>query len=153
MKLNIHRHGAKISTCVLKLVIIHTIITFSIVLVCIDIKFSPIILLHCQHAEIPQITNTFCDERDHFAGEENLMYTCQFEGFPLPKITFFFNGAVVPPDSGVTIVNNSLTIHFPQVNHSGIYQCIVSNKFGDDQQAWLLEIRQPSKCNFLEKIS
>ena len=96
------------------------------------------------HAEVPRITNTFRDERGHF-GKESLTYTCQFEGFPLPNIIFFFNGAVISPDSGVTINNNTLTIPIPEPNHSGIYQCIVSNDFGDDQQAWLLEIRQPSE--------
>ena len=97
------------------------------------------------HTEVPRITNTLHDERDHFAGEESLMYTCHFEGSPLPNITFFFNGAVISTDSGMTIIHNSLTIHSPDVSHSGIYQCIVSNEFGDDQLAWLLEIREPSE--------
>ena len=97
------------------------------------------------HAEVPRITNTIHDERDHLVGKESLTYTCQFEGFPLPNITFFHNGAVISPESGMTIVNNSLTIPSPQVSHSGIYQCIVSNEFGDDQIAWVLEIRQPSE--------
>ena len=95
--------------------------------------------------EVPRIINTIEDDRDIFVGEENLMYTCQFEGSPLPNITYYFNGAVISPISGVTIVSNTLTIPSPQVSHSGIYQCIVSNEFGDDQKAWLLEIRQPSK--------
>ena len=45
---------------------------------------------------------------------------------------------------GVNIINSTLIIPTPQVSHSGIYQCIVSNEFGDDQAAWLLEIREPS---------
>ena len=97
------------------------------------------------HAEVPSITNTIQDRTEHLVGEGSLTYTCQFEGAPLPDITFYFNGAVLSPDSGVTIVGNTLTIPSPQVSHSGIYQCIVSNEFGDDQQAWLLEIRQPSE--------
>ena len=94
------------------------------------------------HAEVPRITSTIQDEREHLVGEGNLTYVCQFEGFPLPNITFFFNGAIISPDNGVTIVGNTLTIPSPQVYRSGIYQCIVSNEFGDDQQSWLLEIRQ-----------
>ena len=102
------------------------------------------------HAEIPRITNTLQDEREHLVGEENLMYTCEFEGFPLPTIAFYFNGARIRADdtSVVDIVNNTLVIPSPQVSHSGIYQCIVSNEFGDDQAAWLLEIRQPSEFTF-----
>ena len=84
------------------------------------------------------------DERDILVGEDSLKYTCLFEGFPFPNVTFYFNGAVIPPSSGVIIIGNTLTIPSPQVSHSGIYHCIISNKFGDDQQAWLLEIRKPS---------
>ena len=93
---------------------------------------------------MPRITNTVEDERDILVGEDSLMFTCLFEGFPLPNIAFYFNGAVIPPSRGVTINGNTLTIPSPQVSHSGIYQCIVSNEFGDDQQAWLVEIRKPS---------
>ena len=95
-------------------------------------------------AEIPRITNT-AQNRTHFVGEGSLTYICQYEGAPPPNITFYFNGAVISPGSGMAIVGNNLTIPFPQVRHSGIYQCIVSNEFGDDQQAWLLEIRKPSE--------
>ena len=73
------------------------------------------------------------------------MYTCEFEGFPLPSIAFYFNGRPISPDTGLSVVNRTLIITTPQVSHSGIYQCIVSNEFGDDQVAWLLEIREPSK--------
>ena len=72
------------------------------------------------------------------------MYTCEFEGFPLPNITFYLNGWPISPDTSVSIVDDTLIIPSPQISHSGIYQCIVSNEFGDDQAAWLLEIREPS---------
>ena len=102
-----------------------------------------------QYAEIPRITNhNLQNEWEHFTVEHNLTYTCEFEGSPLPSITFYFNGRPVSTDIGVSIFNNTLTIPSPQVSHSGIYQCIVSNEFGDDQQAWLLEIREPSQFNF-----
>ena len=72
---------------------------------------------------------------------------CEFVGFPLPIVTFHFNGARIEADntSDVIVINNTLIIPSPQVSHSGIYQCIVRNEFGDDQQAWLLEIREPSE--------
>ena len=87
------------------------------------------------------------NEREHFTLEEHLMYTCEFEGFPFPNITFYFNGRPISngTESDVRIANNTLIISFPQVSHSGVYQCIVSNEFGDDQQAWLLEVREPSE--------
>lgn len=81
------------------------------------------------------------------------MYTCEFEGTPLPNVTFYFNGRPISNDSDVNIVNNTLIIPSRQVSHSGIYQCIISNEFGDDQAVWLLEIREPSGFNLLFAVS
>lgn len=79
--------------------------------------------------------------RDLVAGIESLKYTCEFEGYPTPEIQWFFNGESISPESGVSVINNSLMIASPQVYDSGIYQCIVSNEDGDDHASWLLEIR------------
>ena len=77
-----------------------------------------------------------------------MFFTCDFVSWPLPSIKFYFNGQPISTGTGtgtnVSIANNTLTILTPEVSHSGIYQCIVSNEFGDDQAAWLLEIREPS---------
>ena len=67
------------------------------------------------HAEVPTITSSIQDEREHLVGESNLTYICQFEGFPLPNITFYFNGAAISPESGVTVIGNTMTIPSPQV--------------------------------------
>ena len=76
------------------------------------------------------------------------MYTCEFEGSQPSTIEWFFNGQPISPNSGVSAVGNTLTIASPQVSNSGIYQCIVSSRYGDDQHAWLLEIRQPSMNHY-----
>ena len=81
--------------------------------------------------------------------EKILIYTCEFEGFPLPNITFYFNGQPISNGTDISTGNNTFIIRSPQVSHSGIYQCIVSNEFGDDQRSWLLEIRQPSESDQL----
>jgi hypothetical protein len=96
--------------------------------------------------EVPRINSTFQEEREHLVGEMNLTYMCEFEGYPLPNVAFYFNGVHIPANNtnGICVVSNTLIIPSPQVYHSGIYQCIVSNEIGDDQAAWLLEIRQPS---------
>ena len=78
-------------------------------------------------------------------GIENLKYTCEFEGSPPHRIEWYFNGQLITADSGISINSNNLIIASPQVSNSGIYQCIVSNDFGDDQASWLLEIRPSSK--------
>ena len=100
-----------------------------------------------EYTEVPRITNTIQDHRDYLVGGQNLTYICQFEGFPLPNISFYHNGAAISRGSGVTIIGNTLIIPTPQVSHSGVYQCIISNVVGDDQLAWLLEVREPSKYN------
>ena len=79
------------------------------------------------------------------AGQDNLVYTCEFEGSPMPQISWFFNGRAIQPESGVSISDNTLTIASPRVSNSGIYQCIVANEHGDDQASWLLEIRPSCK--------
>ena len=63
----------------------------------------------------------------------------------MPDIEWYFSGQPIAADSGISINGNNLTIASPQVSNSGIYQCIVINDFGDDQAAWLLEIRPSSK--------
>ena len=95
--------------------------------------------------ELPRITMNPPNNREVVVGEENLMYSCEFEGSPTPSIQWFFNGQPIAAESGVSVSDNTLMIATPQVSNSGIYQCIVSNDFGDDQAAWLLEIRPSSK--------
>ena len=109
---------------------------------------SPIIFspsLFPLFTELPAITRSPPDNRELVIGMENLVYTCEFEGYPTPRIDWFFNGQPISHDSGVIINDNTLMIASPQVPNSGIYQCIVSNNFGDAQAAWLLEIRPSSK--------
>ena len=103
--------------------------------------------------ELPTITRSPPDRREIVEGEENLMYMCEFEGYPTPRIDWYFNGEPISSDRGVSISENTLTIASPQTSNSGIYQCIVSNDVGDAQAAWLLEIRQPSKWKQLENVS
>ena len=87
------------------------------------------------------------DMREVFVGSRPLTFECEAVGTPDPElnIEWFFNGRPIDPTSGVSTVGNALTIASPQVMNSGVYQCIVSNWFGDDQSAWLLEIRNTSE--------
>ena len=101
--------------------------------------------MHINHTEVPRITNNIQSVQEHFTVKGALNFTCEFRGFPHPRIAFYLNGQPISNGHDFSIVNNTLTIPLPQVSQSGIYQCIVSNEFGDDQAAWLLEIRQPSE--------
>ena len=88
------------------------------------------------------ITGSPVDSREILIGNGALTFTCESVGTPEPNIEWYFNGQPIALSSGVSTVGNTLTIASPQVSNSGIYQCIVSNRFGDDQRAWLLEVRQ-----------
>ncbi len=72
-------------------------------------------------------------------------YRCDASGIPFPTVTWYYNGAVIRPGSGGVVVggDGALTISAPQVSHSGIYQCVAANRFGDDRRAWVLEVREP----------
>ena len=72
-------------------------------------------------------------------------YSCEATGSPAPTIIWYYNGAVVQSGSGGVVVggDGTLTIPVPQVSHSGIYQCFARNQFGDDSQAWTLEVKYP----------
>ena len=94
-------------------------------------------------SELPSITSSPMDDREIVEEQMNLEYTCEYVG-TMADIDWFFNGQPIHDDSGVSINDNTLTIASPQVSNSGIYQCIVSNDFGDAQAAWLLEIRPSS---------
>ena len=78
-----------------------------------------------------------------------MTYACLNEGIPTPTVSWSYNGASVPLDSGVTVIGDVLAISEPQVSHSGVYQCVVSNMVGglvrEDRRDWVLEIREPSK--------
>ena len=102
-------------------------------------------MFNCSPTELPRITNSSSDNREIVTGQDNLVYTCEFEGSPTPEISWFFNGRAIDPQSGVSVSDNTLTIASPQVTNSGIYQCIVTNEHGDAQASWLLEIRPSSK--------
>lgn len=85
------------------------------------------------------------DNREVFVGGRALTFTCESMGTPEPSIEWYFNGQPITADSGVSTVGNTLIIASPQTRNSGVYQCIVSSQFGDDQRAWLLEIREASE--------
>ena len=89
-------------------------------------------------------------DREHLVGEGNISYTCVGEGSPnFPSVTWYYNGRMTVFLDGVTVNGNRLEIAAPQVSHSGIFQCFVSNTFNQeayfDQRTWVLEVREPSK--------
>ena len=86
-------------------------------------------------------------DRERLVGGGSVTYTCVLEGVPAPTVTWYYNGGDVP--EGVSVNGNGLDIADPQVMHSGIYQCVVTNRFGGgqfrDSRTWILEVRAPGK--------
>ena len=100
----------------------------------------------------PVITESPVDDREVLVGNGPLTFTCVSLGTPEPSIEWYFSGQPIAPRSGVSTVGNTLTIATPQTSNFGVYQCIVNNLFGDDQHAWLLEIRPASEPQIFDHV-
>ena len=74
-----------------------------------------------------------------------MLYICETEGYPLPTVTWYYNGGPVPLSRGVNVTDNRLSISNPQGYHSGVYQCVAKNTHGlgesEETRAWFLEVR------------
>ena len=88
------------------------------------------------------------EERERLVGVGSVMYVCESTGFPSPDINWYFNGELVPDDIA-SVNGNQLVISSPQVENSGVYECVVSNTIDgevrEDRRQWVLEVRIPSK--------
>ncbi len=71
-------------------------------------------------------------------------FSCANTGYPATSTVWYFNGDVIDSSFvGIVFDATMLTIANPQVSHSGVYQCFVSNTVSEDNAAWLLEVRAP----------
>ncbi|XP_064396883.1 hemicentin-1-like [Halichondria panicea] len=72
-------------------------------------------------------------------------FSCANTGYPATSTVWYFNGDVIDSSFvGIVFDATMLTIANPQVSHSGVYQCFVSNTVSEDNAAWLLEARAPA---------
>lgn len=76
-----------------------------------------------------------------------IMFVCESQGYPLPDLTWYFNGTQVSSD--IISVNNELVISATQAQHSGVYECVATNtikgQLKEERREFLLEVRMPSK--------
>ena len=71
-------------------------------------------------------------------------FSCANTGYPETSTAWYFNGVIIDSSFvGIVFDDTMLTIANPQVSHSGVYQCFVSNTVSEDNAAWLLEVRAP----------
>ncbi len=80
-------------------------------------------------------------------------FSCANTGYPATSTVWYFNGDKIDSSFiGIEFDNTMLAIADPQVSHSGVYQCFVSNTVSEDNAAWLLEVRAPGNichCMFM----
>lgn len=89
------------------------------------------------------LSGAVLSNRDHLVNDGPVEFPCTASGTPDPAITWYHNGAIIQSGNGVVVSNDgSLTILALQVTHSGVYQCVATNKFGVDRRTWVLEVRE-----------
>ena len=105
------------------------------------------LLYHVEQANITSPTEETTVDRERLVGGGSVTYTCVVEGVPPPIPTWYYNGGDLP--EGVSMNGEELTISDPQVGQSGIYQSVITNRFGGrqfrDSRTWILEVREPGK--------
>ena len=77
---------------------------------------------------------------------QSVTFTCVVEGIPTPTVTWYHNGIQLSAGGVISISRNSpnvsvLSISTLAVEHTGMYQCFVSNVVGRTQASWALQVR------------
>ena len=104
------------------------------------------------HAGRANTTSSTEVDRGKLLGRGRVNYICPVHGgIPTPTVTWYYNGGRLPIGANVmgAYKNQQLTIFYPQISHSGIYQCFVSNNVGTDSRTWILEVRLPCEYSIL----
>ncbi|XP_070694800.1 muscle M-line assembly protein unc-89-like [Pempheris klunzingeri] len=71
-------------------------------------------------------------------------FTCQFQGDPLPTVTWLKDGHPLAHNPDYDIISKSnksqLTVYYPTTNHEGTYDCVITNKHGKSICSGALQI-------------
>ena len=105
------------------------------------------------HTEKATITVDHSNTREVTVGAPNsaTTFSCANTGYPATSTVWYFNGDKIDSSFvGIVFDNTMLAIADPQVSHSGVYQCFVSNTVSEDNAAWLLEVRAPGNIAIAE---
>lgn len=76
-------------------------------------------------------------------------FICIADGMPRPTITWLRNGAAMPKDAHLSILNQNSTLHIShaRVNHTGRYTCTAHNQAGDASRHFSLKVLGERMCN------
>ena len=72
-------------------------------------------------------------------GNRNIILSCSATGYPVPTITWHYNGAAITAMTNVEItntssyyqVNSTLTVKMPTVNNTGNYSCTATSTIAE----------------------
>lgn len=71
-------------------------------------------------------------------------FTCQFQGDPLPTVTWLKDGHPLDHNPDYDIISKSniskLTVFYPTTHHEGTYDCVITNKHGKSICSATLEL-------------
>ncbi len=76
-------------------------------------------------------------------------FICIADGAPSPTITWLRNGAVMPKDAHLSLLNqnSTLQISHARINHTGRYTCTAHNQAGDASRHFSLRVLGERMCN------
>uniref|UniRef100_A0A8C1K3P7 Hemicentin-1 n=1 Tax=Cyprinus carpio TaxID=7962 RepID=A0A8C1K3P7_CYPCA len=76
-------------------------------------------------------------------------FICIADGMPSPTITWLKNGAAMPKDAHLSLLNqnSTLQIFHARVNHTGRYTCTAHNQAGDASRHFSLKVLDPPRIN------
>lgn len=73
-------------------------------------------------------------------------FTCQFHGDPLPTVTWLKDGRPLNHNPDFDIVDRAneskLIVFYPTADHEGMYDCVITNKYGESLCSGTLEIAE-----------
>ena len=76
---------------------------------------------------------------------DSVSLSCTVAGTPAPTVVWYFNGDILASGNGLTITDNIIDIPSPTTDHSGIYQCFVSNTANEVCESIALQVREPGR--------
>ncbi|XP_051581270.1 hemicentin-1-like isoform X1 [Myxocyprinus asiaticus] len=76
-------------------------------------------------------------------------FICIADGTPSPTITWLRNGAALPKDAHLSLLNQNgtLQLSFVRVNHTGSYTCTAHNHAGAASRHFSLKVLDPPRIN------
>ncbi|XP_019395899.1 PREDICTED: vascular endothelial growth factor receptor kdr-like isoform X1 [Crocodylus porosus] len=99
---------------------------------------------------VPYIIQNLTDLEVNISGK--IVLECKANGTPTPHITWWKNGYLISPASGISMENNTLIIERVKKDDEGLYECRVSNEMGRDSTMAFIKIEGSEEKSNIEVI-